>query len=458
MNWDDLVLPDGWKLTSAGEVAEVVGGGTPKTSIPGNFTDQGGHPWITPSDLTGYMDKHIAQGRRNLTDQGLRGSSAKFMPAGTVLFSSRAPIGYVAIARNPVTTNQGFRSFVPSAAVDSEFLYYALQLLRPEAERLASGTTFAELSGTNAKKLRFPLPPIVTQRQIAVLLDTMTKSNRSAAAHLESARRVVGRFRQAVLAAACSGRLTADWREANPPDVTAESLVAAIDATRRNRLGRRYRAPTPPIVDDDTPDGWAWTTVGALVDVATGATPLRKRSEYYGGSIPWITSGAVRSQLIVEASEHITELALKETNAKIFPPGTLVVAMYGEGQTRGRVAELGIATATNQALAALLFDDETAKLRDYLRIFFLENYERIRRLSFGGVQPNLSLGVIRDTPVPMPPYEEQLEIARRVNQLTELADRLRTRIDATSRRVDQSSQAVLAKAFRGELSNGRGGE
>src|SRR5438093_10425910 len=108
------VAPEGWKLRPIGEVAKVVGGGTPKTNVAGNFSDESGHPWITPADLTGYQEKRISRGRRFLTDQGLAESSAKYVPKGTVLFSSRAPIGYVAIAANPVTTNQGFRSFVPS--------------------------------------------------------------------------------------------------------------------------------------------------------------------------------------------------------------------------------------------------------------------------------------------------------------------------------------------------------
>lgn len=448
---DDNVLPEEWKLVTTGDVAEVVGGGTPKTAIPGNFTDDGGHPWITPADLTGYTEKYISRGKRDLTDQGLASSSAKYMPAGTVLYSTRAPIGYVAIAANPVTTNQGFRSFVPSPQVDPEYLYYGLKLARQEAEHLASGTTFAELSGTNAKKLHLPLAPLDVQRQIVRLLDTANASNASARRHLASARLAIERFRQAVLAAACSGRLTAGWREQSSPAETVNQLLGSVEDARRQRLGRRFKPQSPPAVDSELPEGWVWTTVGALVDVATGATPLRKRSDFYSGSIPWVTSGAVNAGLITEASEYITDLAIRETNAKVFPAGTLLVAMYGEGQTRGRVAELGIAAATNQAVAALLFDESSERLRDYLRIFFLENYERIRLLSFGGVQPNLSLGVIRATPIPLPPLDEQVEIVRRVEDLSKLATSIRSRIDVASKRVERGAQAVLAKAFRGEL-------
>lgn len=302
------------------------------------------------------------------------------------------------------------------------------------------------------KEFEIELPPLGVQRAIASLSAALDESRTSASIHLLAARAAVERFRQAVLAAACSGRLTADWRDNNDFGETADDLVTSIESTRKLRLGHRYKAVTPPTVDTELPDRWTWTTVGALVDVATGATPLRRRTDYYNGSIPWVTSGAVNAGHITEATEYITELAIQETNAKLFPAGTLLVAMYGEGQTRGRVAELAIPAATNQAVAALLFDDDTECLRDYLRVFLLENYERIRQLSFGGVQPNLSLGVIRETPVPLPPNEEQAEIVRRVDHLLRLTDELRSRIEVAAKRVDRSSQAVLAKAFRGELS------
>lgn len=340
---------------------------------------------------------------------------------------------------------------MPNEELDSDYLYHVLRFLRPLAEQFASGTTFAELSGSNAARLPIAYPPIEKQRTIACILDRATQSSRSASVHLLVARRAIERFRQSVLAAACSGRLTADWRESNPQSTPAESIVRSIEQDRRSRLGLRYRLPAVPQTEGDIPESWCWTTVGALVDVATGATPLRKRNDYYGGSIPWVTSAAVNAGLITASVEYITELAIKETNAKVFPAGSLLVAMYGEGQTRGRVAELGIGAATNQALAALLFDDESEALRPYLRLFFLENYERIRQLSFGGVQPNLSLRAIRDTALPLPPADEQAEIVRRVDHLLARAEGVRRRIDGTSRSIDHSSQAVLAKAFRGDL-------
>lgn len=295
------------------------------------------------------------------------------------------------------------------------------------------------------------LPNAEVQSALVALLDRAQLLRTGAREHLDAAGRSVSRLRQALLSAACAGRLTADWREQNTSTETAGEFVTKLADSRLAHLGRKYPSTAPPERSSDLPDGWAWTTVGALVNVATGATPLRTNASYYNGRIPWVTSGAVNAGRITKAKEFITELAVSETNAKVFPSGTLLVAMYGEGQTRGRVAELGIAAATNQAVAALLFDEETDQLRDYLRLFFLQNYERIRLLSFGGVQPNLSLGVVRATEIPLPPIGEQAEIVRRVKEVLAIADRLRDRVDQAVGRVERSSHAVLAKAFRGEL-------
>lgn len=325
---------------------------------------------------------------------------------------------------------------------------------RSAMQEFIRGTTRQRISRRNLGGLPIRVPGVETQIAISQSVDRMQSKRANALEHLRSTKRVVERFRQSVLAAACSGRLTADWRRMNPADETAHTIVNAIADARRAKASRSPHATERQTESSKLPDGWAWTTIAGLVDVATGATPLRKRGDYYNGSVPWVTSGAVNAGTITAASEYVTELALTETNAKVFPAGTLLVAMYGEGQTRGRVAELGIDAATNQALAALLFDEHSQRLRPYLRLFLLENYERIRQLSFGGVQPNLSLGVIRDTPVPLPPEAEQHEIARRVEQLLVGADDVEGRVEMAAARLDRTSQAVLAKAFRGEIGTG----
>jgi type I restriction enzyme, S subunit len=206
-------LPDGWIETVFGEVVKVVGGGTPKSTDSTNFTTEGGTPWITPSDLSGYKQMFISRGSRNLTVKGLRESSAKLLPSGSVLFSSRAPIGYVAIAANDLTTNQGFKSFVVPESLDNRFLYFYLRHIKPVAEMMATGTTFKELSGSNAAQLPLLIPPLPEQKRIADKLDALLARVEQCQTHLDRVPALLKAFRQSVLAAATSGRLTEDWRD-----------------------------------------------------------------------------------------------------------------------------------------------------------------------------------------------------------------------------------------------------
>ena len=161
----------GWRAVSIGDIADVVGGGTPSTKKPENFN--GEIPWLTPKDLSGTHDRYIERGERNVSQQGLDSSSAKLLPPGAVLLSTRAPIGYVALAKNPLSTNQGFRSLVVRDTAVPEYLYYWLKLNTEELERHASGSTFRELSGSSLKEIRLSLPPLAEQRAIARVLGAL---------------------------------------------------------------------------------------------------------------------------------------------------------------------------------------------------------------------------------------------------------------------------------------------
>ncbi|WP_332445707.1 restriction endonuclease subunit S [Dehalococcoides mccartyi] len=160
-----------WQEMAIGDVAEVVGGGTPSTKDESNFN--GEIPWITPKDLSGYMYRYISRGDRNISQKGLQNSSAKILPKGSVLLTTRAPVGYVAISSNPVTTNQGFRSLILRDGFSPEFCYYLLKSNTDYLKAHASGTTFGELSGSTLKGLKFLFPPLPEQRTIAHILGTL---------------------------------------------------------------------------------------------------------------------------------------------------------------------------------------------------------------------------------------------------------------------------------------------
>jgi len=155
---NNIQLPEGWKWVKLKEIGKIVSGGTPSTKIKDYF--DGNIPWITPSDLTGYKDKFISKGKRNISEIGLKNSSAKLLPKGSILFSSRAPIGYVVISNSEVATNQGFKNLIPSKEVFNEFVYYYLKASKSLAQSLASGTTFLEISAGNFGSIPIPLPPL----------------------------------------------------------------------------------------------------------------------------------------------------------------------------------------------------------------------------------------------------------------------------------------------------------
>lgn len=151
-------IPEGWEAGTLEDLGQIVGGSTPSTQSPDNFTTEG-TPWITPNDLSNSQgNKFISRGRQDVSDEGIKSASLKKYPAGTVLLSSRAPIGYIAISRNEVTTNQGFKSFIPNKGYSSEFIYYTVKNSLKAITQYASGSTFKEVSGGTLKTVKVVLP------------------------------------------------------------------------------------------------------------------------------------------------------------------------------------------------------------------------------------------------------------------------------------------------------------
>lgn len=162
-----------WIECKISDIGNVVGGATPSTKKPENY-EKGTIAWITPKDLSTFTERYIRRGERNITETGLKSCSTYLLPKNTVLFSSRAPIGYVAIAANEVCTNQGFKSVVPNDNIDPLFLYYLLKYNKKKIERAGSGTTFKEVSGKTMKDIVVYVPKNKKiQERISSLLGTI---------------------------------------------------------------------------------------------------------------------------------------------------------------------------------------------------------------------------------------------------------------------------------------------
>lgn len=197
-------IPKGWDDGTLETLGQIVGGSTPSTKDPENFTSNG-TPWITPNDLSANQgNKFISHGAQDVSLKGRRDASLKMCPAGTVLLSSRAPIGYMAIARNEVTTNQGFKSFIPSKGYSTEFIYYTVKGSLKTIMQSASGSTFKEVSATTLKMIKVVLP----ERSVIELYAERVKSIFSKQDLIEKENQELKQLRDWLLPMLMNGQIT----------------------------------------------------------------------------------------------------------------------------------------------------------------------------------------------------------------------------------------------------------
>jgi len=184
------------------------------------------------------------------------------------------------------------------------------------------------------------------------------------------------------------------------------------------------------------------TTVGAICTVGSGGTPLRKNPSYFGGDIPWVKTTEVRGEVITDTEEKLTVRGLENSSARLYPAGSVLVAMYGQGATRGRTAKLGIVAATNQACAVLTeFSSEVES--DYVWYYLMSEYENLRDQASGNNQPNLNAAMIADYPLPIPPRDVQRAIIERVQTGREEIARLRAKAEQLRREAAAEVEAII---------------
>ena len=325
-----------WKKYKLSEIGTVVGGATPSTTVERFYG--GDIPWLTPKDLSNFQDRYIEGGERNITREGLDSCSAQLLPANSVLFSSRAPIGYVAIAKNPIATNQGFKSIIPNEKVDSLFLYYILRYNKEKIEAMGSGTTFKEVSGVVMKNIEVALPSLEEQRRIAGILGTIDDK-------IENNRRINTNL-----------------------ELQAQALYKQW------------------FVDSST------VKLGDVVKTTSGGTPSRSHMEFYVGKYGWVKSKELNSSFITKTEETITDDAIAKSAAKLLPAKSILIAMYGA--TVGQYAILSQPMTCNQAVCALLPNENYPYT--YLFMVAKNIKEELANKAIGSAQQNISQVIIKD--------------------------------------------------------------
>ncbi len=416
-------LPSGWIEVQAGTIARIVGGGTPPSKDPANFTSPGsGIPWITPADLSGYREQSIAHGTRDLTHEGLAKCGATLLPKGTVLFSSRAPIGYIAIAANEISTNQGFKSFILPDGFDPRFTYYQLKYLKPEAEAIATGTTFKELSGAATATLPLKISPLTEQTRIADQLDVLLARVQTCNGHFDAIPALLKRFRQSVLNAAVSGDLLikSPWNDENKDLVSAFPMVQIVDVIAeplRNGKSVRDGDGLPVLrltaLKTDAVD-IAESKSGDWSEIADASRFLIHDGDYLvsrgNGSKDFVGRGALVSNCKSDVAFPDTMIRFRPNTARLLP--NYLKHVWASESVR---SQINLAAKTTTGIWKVSQTD--------LEAIFL----------------------------PLPSIKQQTEIVRRVEALFALADRIEARYAAARAHAQRLTPLLLAKAFRGEL-------
>jgi putative type-1 restriction enzyme mjaXP specificity protein len=299
------------------DIGEVVGGGTPSTA---NSDFWGGDiPWISPKDLTGYKSVYISHGESFLTKTGLK-SGTRLLPKGTVLFSSRAPIGYVAIASNPICTNQGFKSIICNKEIINPlFLYYYIKGNLDYIKLFGTGATFPEISGAAMRKIKVQIPTLPTQQKIASILSSYD-------------RLIENNTRRIRLLEQMAENLYKEW------------FV-------------RFRFPGHEKVEmvNGLPKGWEIKIIADFGRIETGKTPPMSNRDLYGGDILFVKTPDMHGKMFVRStSETLSQEGNNYQRAKLLPINSIMVSCIG---TAGVVSINTNLAHTNQQINSIILNN-----------------------------------------------------------------------------------------------------
>jgi len=387
-----------WPMVKLGDCCEVVSGGTPKREI-GEYWD-GSIYWVTPKDLSQLSSIYIDSTPERITDLGLKKSSATLLPKHSLLFSSRAPIGHLAITTTEMATNQGFKSLIPKSQADVKYLFFCLKYFRAELENLGNGATFKEVSKKVVENYQIPLPPLPIQKQIAAVLEKA-----------DTLRQQCQQMEQELNALAQSVFLEMFGDPVrNPKSWQKKSLSTVTDR----------------IIDcpHTTPQ---WT--------ADGITCLRTTNLTYGG---WNFA----DHRFVDAEQY-----KERTSRSEIEPGDIILSREGTVGVAA-IVDVGMKLCLGQRLVQVR--PNVIKIHSEFLLYqllFLLTPERLTQVMSGSTVKHLNMSDIRSLGVIVPPIEDQI-------QFKQVWTSIKSELIKTERQIsslDECFYSLMQRAFKGEL-------
>jgi type I restriction enzyme S subunit len=391
------VLPKNWTLIPLGDCCQIISGSTPKRNKPEYWG--GDIPWVTPKDLSKLKTPVLEDAPEKITEAGYKSCSTTLLPQGSILFSSRAPIGHVAIAGRPMCTNQGFKSLVPNEFVHSPYLYWCMRQYASDVEALGSGTTFKEVSKGIVERFKIPLPPLEEQRRIAAILDKADGVRR--------------KRREAI-------RLTEELLKSTFLELFGDPVT--------------------------NPKGWEMAKLSDFGKILTGNTPPRSVSENYGDEIEWIKSDNITTpeHFLTEAEERLSAKGKKI--ARTVPNGSvLVTCIAGSRSSIGRAAISDREVAFNQQINAVVPNSDVDPYFLYGQLFIAQHL--VQAKSTDSMKGLVNKSKFSSIEFIKPPSQKQQEFGK---WFLDFHRYYRNLIDG-EQESENLFNSLLQRAFRGEL-------
>ena len=420
-------VPENWVWVRLGAFAEAISKGTTPKGGSAAYVDEGVN-FLRVENLTsdGYIShSKITHITEEMHENYLKRSILK---ANDLLISIAGSLGKSAIVREcdlPINTNQAI-AFVRLFAdkIDVNYIRNTIEspLINSVLTKQTKVTSIPNLTLEIIKDCPIPLPPLSEQQRIVERIEELFAKLDEAKERLQEVADSFAVRKAAILHKAFTGELTKQWRRENG-------------------------------VSDES---WEEKKLGEICKIGSGGTPSRKHEEYYNGNIPWVKTGELAWNVINESEEYITEEAVANSSAKMHFAGSVLVAMYGQGLTRGKAAILGINATTNQAVCAL--QPLELLTSEFLFYYFMKNYWQFREEAVGGNQPNYSAKMISNWLINLPSLPEQHEIVHLIDDLLARECAAQQAAEQALASIDLMKKSILARAFRGELGTNKASE
>lgn len=480
-------LPEGWEWVRLIELGTwALGSGFP-ASIQGNTNEDILMCKVSDMNLQGN-EKYILSTNNTLSENTVLQKKINVSEPGTIIFPK---IG------GAIATNKR-RILLKKTAIDNNCLgikpfsllsidWFFIILNSIDMAKYQSGTSVPAINQSIIGNILVALPPSSIQihivKEVEQLMSLCDQLEQQSLTHLDAHQQLVETLLATLTDSKNAKELSENWSRISQHFDTLFTTEASIDSLKQTilqlavmgklvpqdpndepasellkRIGQekaqmvkngkiKKQKPLPPISDEEKPfelpQGWEWCQLIEIAQVGTGATPSRDNPDYWRfPEYNWVTSGETSLPFIFNTAEKISIKAVNETNVSIYPPGTLIIAMYGQGKTRGQITELCISAGTNQACAAIQLFEPNEYHRRYIKLFFEKSYEDLRSLAAGGAQPNLNLAKVSNTLIPIPPLNEQIKITTKVNELFSICNILKSRLQSA-----QQTQLHLADAL-----------